>query len=845
MSEFETRIFELAARKLWHDTAEDKQITSIPARLSPLSGLQHSLDSRITSITLPEPDRRYVVYEIGQTAPALIGIHRILMRWVRMDVLSHYENMVIHLHIRQLMLPAESVYVLRDNDKNILLAVDAGVNHDLLHSGYDLHMHLYSSDWIDLHGGYLTDPIRNIGGYISHVDDGIPILTAITSLPEGNHQVFHNGYYVNDITADEYSVGDTLTYMQDKSGRGYVDMPLATLSHYTSTIDSMEKLLIQMPLLAGDTVRRHEPADELEIYICTVQDDVGIYPRVKGFFYSRISVSDLRMVTYRDFAMSAIRVESLLTEHASDIGTRDPFIRIFLRQHTNGDYDFEDGQYMQDLMRVDIDKRKSLMVGTAGTYQGWRPGNLEQSGALQWQDANVSALSLSALKGVYSLPALNRIAGSAEITNDSIVLPAVMDLGGTLVMFDAEGLFLRHTYISTGSAYTAIPLPDDVHRVQCIPGNGNTHGMGLDLVTGFTDQASYWDEVFYYMLNGTSDWVEAIESIDYHIDVDTGMLEWDDIHNDSGRMRRSIDSHIVRHYDIEPEMLHLPIDIYSDAGPSTQIPLAHLDVYVNGHYCIPGIDFLVDYPKLTITNKEYYLNGAIGDMVRVDVFHYGVPGSYSSDVRYGFTRHHKTRDTDVHIFTELRNTKCVVDGATVDSDMLGLFERPTDVNIAGIREGALYGFIDNQWVLGPWARKRLATDRADTDMHSASGAVSKLIEDVADNTPVYIPRAHALYSPFIKRTILRIRRGDIDVYALGLDVTAVTAAMAPYIHELDDDILSTDIDWDMVEVHPTPNIFQSGVTEEEILFLRIVNDLYCHGRLVFNTYLFVDNNADE
>jgi len=69
--------------------------------------------------------------------------------------------------------------------------------------------------------------------------------------------------------------------------------------------------------------------------------------------------------------------------------------------------------------------------------------------------------------------------------------------------------------------------------------------------------------------------------------------------------------------------------------------------------------------------------------------------------------------------------------------------------------------------------------------------------------------------------------------------------MAPYIHELDDDILSTDIDWDMVEVHPTPNIFQSGVTEEEILFLRIVNDLYCHGRLVFNTYLFVDNNADE
>ena len=842
MFEFEQWLMTKAAKELWHDVADDKQITSKPAMITPLRGNKQVIDSRITSITLPDATKRYTVYEIGQSAPRLLGISEILMRWVRLDELSARENMIVHIHTKQRMIPLSSAYILRDNHKNILLAIDSTINHDLLYLRKNVYLHIYSSNWLDLYGGLLVNPIQHLGGQVIAINDIIPVLDARQNLAEGNGLMFHNGYYVDGITSSEVNVGDTLTYQIDKTGRGFVDFPVSELKHFTSILDGMEKVLIQLPSVEGESELNCEPGDELEVFVCATQINSSNPLRVKGFFYSRITRSDQRMVTHRDFAINALRLETLISEHSADMDTTDVFLRVFVRQHTNGLHEFQDNQYLQDLFRVDMQSREALMVGAAGTYQGWHPDVLEASPAITWQEEKTEHLTLERLKGVYSFPALNQFAVEPRLVDNVATMPPVMELGGKVLCFNGEDVLFSIIDYNHVIHFGSITVPLGTYKVQCIPGTFSENGLGFDRDTDFIDQASYWNEKFYYMTLEDGTWVEAQEGIDYHIDTETGVLTWGDIHAQDGRMRRTIEDAIYRHFDIEPEMLHVPLDIYADGGPVTLLRLGRLDVYINGRYAIEDIDYVVDYPRITITNKQYYLTSDIGDMVSIDIFHYGVPGDVDREDVFGFVRNRKLRDTDPHVFTELRNVHCVADGALVDVNDLGVFESQDRDTVSEIREGALYGFIQRPWMIGPWARKRLLADDAYTAMIEASGAVSKLIDDTASNNPVFIPYGHAIYSPFIKRTILRIREGDIDVYSLGVDATAVALAMEPYLDELDTDILNSDkIDWDMVDVHPTPNIFQVGITEEELLFLRMVNQLYCHGRLTFNTYTNVVN----
>jgi hypothetical protein len=63
--------------------------------------------------------------------------------------------------------------------------------------------------------------------------------------------------------------------------------------------------------------------------------------------------------------------------------------------------------------------------------------------------------------------------------------------------------------------------------------------------------------------------------------------------------------------------------------------------------------------------------------------------------------------------------------------------------------------------------------------------------------------------------------------------------MHDYLGELEGDVLSEDLEWNMIDVHPCPANEQIQVTEDEFMFLRILNELYFHKRLVFNTYFNV------
>lgn len=835
MNAFELDLLTEAAKTYWYDDNDDRQFTIKPARLNTLRGSRTNYYSFIGEYNLPDTDNFYVLYELGQVSPSTLGVETNIMTWIALDALSLMNDLFINVHINHRMLPLTSIYILRDNRKNIILAVDAKVNRVLLNSTGELYLRVYSNNWLAEVGQATGGNVGEIGGLVSVIDDVLPVITANANTVNGNKFIYHNGFYVNDVTPGEVNIGDTLCLLWDGTGRGYWDIPLSDLKSYQSEMDSLGKYLIQLPIGAGGDVMVVEPGDELEIYICNQQPNVGTYARVKGFYYTKLLASDLRMLTHRDFGLNATRIEAMIDEHDTEFDLNAPFLRIFLRNHTNGIHKPGDGNYINDLMRVDKLSRESLMVGTAGTYPGWRPSNLEQSPLLQWQQSNTTELTLSKLKGVYSIEELNEKARTGRLLGTSYQLPPIMVLDGKVLCFDMIGKLINIIDVMSAPLQSLITVPQGTVSVECIPGVFTETGTFLDRDTDYTDTAGYWDEQYYFRTLDTDKWTLAIIDVDYSIDSETGTLQWAAIHETDARMRRTIEDGIYRQLMIEPEMIYHPISIYNGEGPATLMPLARTDVYLDGRRCVEGIDFTIDYPFINITNKEYYLDST-SPTVQVDIFHHGIPDGVPMVNHWGFIRHSLLRDTDPDIFFQDRDMEYNVDGYKVSGNDLGLFETPDVVTDLRYREGGLYSVVQRPYLLGPWARQRLAHSDLTLE-RKASGAVSKLMRQVVDPSPVYIPYGHAVYSPWIKRTIVRIRSGEINISELGTSTTAVTMLMAPYIDELSTDILNSDIDWGMVDVHPTPNLFQVDITEEELLFLRTLNQLYCNNRLTFNTYV--------
>jgi hypothetical protein len=176
-----------------------------------------------------------------------------------------------------------------------------------------------------------------------------------------------------------------------------------------------------------------------------------------------------------------------------------------------------------------------------------------------------------------------------------------------------------------------------------------------------------------------------------------------------------------------------------------------------------------------------------------------------------------------------------VDGKKANPLELGLWESPMRQTDPKYREGALYAAQHWPMLLGPWARLRLAADQWNVEM-AASGSVSKLLNRPSVSGPVFIPHGHSLFSPFLKRMLLRLRRDELDVSDVGVSDAAVAMLMRPFLQELNEDILALDLEYEMVDIHPTPNATQVDITEEELLFLRAIDRLYIDNQIVFNTY---------
>ena len=826
MNRFEREVLSKATTELWHNPHDDRQFNFKPVRMNSLRGSRREYRSVTGEYQLPDDTRHYVLYELGRVPLNALGIESPLLDWTPLPEVMADNDLLAKTHISGRVLSPSTVYVIKNNYKNVLLAVDAVYNKKNLGLG-DLYFRVYSNNWLQQQGQDMGDVVSATSATADDVTSTALLLNRHQNISEGTGFLYLNGVYKSQLKTSDLSSGDGISLLIDKTGTGFIDIPYAPLARYTSVVDATTKAIVQIPTLDGENVLNCVPADELEIYICATKDGV-----TSGLYYDNNSAAALRPLTHRDFGISVDKVTNLVQGSPAIFSSATVFLRIFRRKHPTPMKGGGDGQYLDDLFRVNQQDRLTLM--STGGFSGWHAPALETCPVSLWQDSDRSHMTLESLKGVYSLNAINTFARTGVLQGGVYKLPYCMALGGKVLCFNADGLLYKIITVAVDSDYKTIDVGHETKSVECIPGTFKESGEDLDRDSEFYGQSGDWNETFFYRDAGGDAWLPAVENVDYTIDVSTGVMTWDATHIHNERMRRSIEDGIYRRVVVEPRYLHEAIPIYKGVQPYSKLRMARTDVFMNGRRCIEGLDYKIKNDNILIYNKEYYFQNE-GDVV-LDIFHHGVPVDNPHVPEWGYVRHRRMVDTDRSVFFEHRNKSIFVDGARVEFSECGLRENIDSVCGENLREGGVYSAEPWPQILSPWARLKLTTGPANID-EDASAAVAAFIPVVEPSENIYIKHEHALFSRLTKTLILALRKGTINLDLQELNPQYVSAIMDLYADELAGDIALTESNIEMTTIHATPNLDVVEINSKEFMFLRYVSDTYLNSKVVFNTYL--------
>lgn len=833
-------ILNRVVNEVWANPHLDRAITIRPAQLTTRMGARNQLKLSYDTIHLPNNNRVYFVYQIGQLDPRYFGVDSNYRNWTKVSDIVNNEDILINFHSggRQLML--STAFMLRQQNNNTLIAVDYEHNRSILDRNESFYLRFYSNKWFAT-GGTGVESTYVEGRYIESNNDITDTLTSLgvyAAKGFGTVKLYHNGLYKESITPSEVEFGDSLEFQFDGAGQTFFDVSLLESNHFESALDGTRKYLLSHP---DDTGRSgYEYLDDVEFYMCSPGEDGAGVERAQGLFYPRINESDHRMVTHRDWSINSNHVASYYRDNQEDVNYSRGFIRVFLRNAERKSPLPQDGNYVIDLYLLPEDIRKRVMVGTMSALEKWSAIHLEQSAYMRWLSVDEYHARLPALPRVLSWYGLNTIAEQPR-RNDAgthYTNPPIVRDGGMALEYDADGTMQIYTSITPDEGRAALyPLSPNMTHLQMLPGQPVSVGSGLDEecpLTGYKLHPEYSNVLFYRRL-GDEYYTKAVEGVDYTVD-DLDLVTWDGVHNASERTVRDARRFYNLIRTVSADEMTKPIDIFSGDYPRVNQLLGRLDVYLNGRKLIKGLDYVFEYPTLYLCNRQYYTT----DDSQLIVINRGNDPDVPDDT-IGFVRHRLLNYDAMWDISVNRNKSIFIEGRYAPPDEVAFSERRTQMMATRFREGAPY-VIEN-----PINNVNERTVTQLVESLDAARENDKAIEDFLTihlpEEPLgplsIIPYQHHIISFTFAAIIDDAIAGRIVIDRAEWSDIALDIALNQWRDELDRDVGLADWDKDYIRLAPHGRINTVAVTPNIYSFLVQVNKRKFNDKIVLADYLTI------
>lgn len=769
-----------AYKNVWCTPNQDKQGIFKPARLTDLNGAWIDFRVMWTKHKLPDNRSRFHVYQIGQIHPLLLGLQDGARNtWVLLADACNAMNMMADVYtVKGIQIHRSQVWYKVTPERDLIFAVRipeySRIPVDLWQE--DIFIRLYSNAFFQSPRANSADNIIYVKGMQIVTNNDIlnmqQLVATYKAKTVGATRCFVNGRFVDNIDMITARAGDYVEFVFDGSIKTTVTFDVSSLNTFDSTLDNVYKYLLHYPGLS-DVI---DYMDDIDLYLVKPNGT-----RFTGLYYNKNNPMAIRMVTHKDYAVPVQFLEAYAQTDVSPSDLAGMKLVLFVR---DSGYDrplvYEENR-IHDLYKLPDDELLQAMMGVNAVVDVWKVENLENSAYAALMSKPLGGITVQNVQDAYGYNAVSVLIAdtpqhtSLQSTMQRAELPSGLATDCTVYEYDADGFLLGHQIHNTGTAYAA--ANSNTRLIEAISGAAD---IGLGAFWNVRSHAIDPNQNYrFYVCGRIGDiiddvWVDVTGSAQYTIN--NGIVTWVNNPDTNYTLVRPNKKHI--YYELD----YLAVDgliTFSlrewredlQAYRTMPVPMGELDIFLNGKSLIEGLDYIVDFPRVTINNKEYLIDPdhtsqkigiRFSNFCKSDLTRPNVP-----DV--GFIRYGVLSYNNIYDIREDKVNRVVIDGALYRYDELEYAEGDFQIHVTDARNGSPYAIRDIIVPMNDYLNR--ADEKTDPTfaLRDKSMAIDKAISDymtlkIPQKTPTQpsaVPALYQVVSTFFNRIVHDLNSGAL------------------------------------------------------------------------------------
>lgn len=842
-----------ALRNVWCTPDQDNQVIVKPARITPPRGVWNTHSFLWTTLEMPEPTSRFHLYQVGQVHPLLLNLFAVERQWVTLAEACTVGTTIADIYVTSgVQLPRFETWYYVTKEKALLIAVKRNDKINFDFNEDDIYLRVYDNAYFNsLRSAPANDYVKVEGVRVNLIQQLLDLqvkYNAMTTKPGGVY-CFVNGYKQPNVSLLTAQIGDVVEFVYDSSIIKVIDWAIKDLPTYDSELDPVGKYLLHY---AGDDNHTIDYLDDVDVFMIDAATQKGVYVH-------KNAVDCIRMLSHRDYAIPVSYVNAYFSHFINPATGTWNLDNLYLRMHVRKSGYLRplihEHHRIHELYKMPDADIRAAMLGIDSTVSVWRAPELELSKYPMIMRSKADDITNDMVRDAYGYHAVATLVGNTPQkldSNKSAILPYLLRFDATVYEYDVNGLLIdwyRHT---SGPTYLARNA--NCVYIEALAGEAT---MAIDdqydvNPSPLNDTGSYRYYIRHYV-NGVpgGPWEDVTGSNRYT--ATQTLATWIDDPSVVTLVRSDL-KHLVQRtaHTFEQGVMSFKVEqLQKRYGIEEQrpmeVPMGEMDVFLNGHSLIEGLDYLGTFPTYFLTNKKYLVNEGAGPqdlVIRCTGFCTSEMKSQMAN-EFGYLQHGRisvNQRFDIHDGKVMR---IIAGGRLYMRDELKFSEDRQDYEFDDESNGQPYLLRD---IVVPM--RNLVNDGT-YSFREKSLAVDEEISDYLtlkipqDQTPQVNPipeNRYRLFSPFFSKLIWACQTDAIPGTGILADHYTdndVRAICAPYEYLLAFDPIQVDhqLNPDYVIVHPLYHNTEVPLDLARYRFLTKAVRLYGNGLINLSSFV--------
>lgn len=637
-------IIEDAKQKVWCDPHRDNQNVLQPEKITQGAGALNTALVLGRQLKLPTRDTRYHVFQFGQLSPGLLGLLENWPSWAAekwfsiedaMNKLPLYANVY---NAKGVNIPRRNSYFMLTREKCLVFAVFCDLRLNVEWATDDIFFRFYNSSYLFSRNTSVA-PYYEVKSYEVTVNSMLTQIVndwnAIKTRP-GQTRVFVNGWWVSEASGKTIKATDIVEIVYDCTVKRVVNWQIKNLKTFTSKLDQKFKYILHY--------NKSTKVDQIEFY-----DDIDIYIHFKtpdgkdvGYYYHKNKSDAMRMLTHRDYSLTADYVTYVINSIAEDLGIEGANYQNFEVQMSVRRTDLDrplinDPNKIFELYKLSDQRILMAMSGVDSLVPPWWASNLEESGYSLFMSMFRPDINIKAVEEAYGYYYAAEVLGDSPIPvtfqNGArlVSLPYEASYGCTVYEYDVRGSLIG-TYLHTSGDTVYRPRSGVTEKVEIIIGKGSDRPGVVYGKNNLTIKAGNNYRVYHCRYDYSTNppkpnykWTEITGDATLY-KVVNGKVVWTAPDTDQYLAVKTDLDFLSYKFTATPRRGNIVFMLgeTSDMGSGfingpLQIPGRDIQLWLNGRNMVYGIDYVVQFPYVCINNFHAFEQPVRNTPQRVEV----------------------------------------------------------------------------------------------------------------------------------------------------------------------------------------------------------------------------------